>query len=145
GPNITFATLEPAGVPIIDQSRLSSIVLRVLSKAPGPIENIRDDIKTAEQTVEQKSAKELLLTIAARRSGLEKAIELLVKDPEFAQFLKVMRDFAVDNEQVKTQAKKIAGTDRDAWSVARKLAGWTYKNLEWKHVASADAAQTLAT
>ena len=145
GPNITFATLEPAGVPIIDQSRLSSIVLRVLSKAPGPIENIRDDIKTAEQTVEQKSAKELLLTIAARRSGPEKGIELPVKDPEFAQFLKATRDFAADNEQVKTQAKKIAGTDRDAWSVARKLAGWTYKNLEWKHVANADAAQTLAT
>lgn len=145
GPNITFATLEPAGVPITDQSRLSSLVLRILSKAPGPIENIRDDIKTAEQTVEQKSAKELLLTIAARQSGPEKGIELPVKDPEFAQFLKATREFAADNEQVKTQAKKIAGTDRDAWSVARKLAGWTYKNLEWKHVANADAAQTLAT
>ena len=145
GPNITFATLEPAGVPITDQNRLSSLVLRVLSRAPGPIENIRDDIKTADQTVEQKSAKELLLTIAARRSGPEKGMELPVKDPEFAQFLKATREFAADNEQVKTQAKKIADTDRDAWSVARKLAGWTYKNLEWKHVANADAAQTLAT
>src|SRR6185369_14224938 len=117
GPNITFATLEPAGVPIIDQSRLSSIVLRVLSKTPGPIENIRDDIKTAEQTIEQKSAKELLLTIAARRSDPEKTIELPIKNPEFAQFLKTTKNFAADNEQVKTQAKKIAGTDRDAWSV----------------------------
>ena len=40
--------------------------------------------KTADQTVEQKSAKELLLTIAARRGGSEKAVELPVKDPEFA-------------------------------------------------------------
>jgi Flp pilus assembly protein TadD len=145
GANITFATLEPAGIPITDQSRLSSLVLKVRSKAPGPIENIRDDIKTAEQTVEEKSAKELVLTIAARRSGPEKSIELPVKDPEFASFLKATTEFAADNEQVKNQAKQIAGTDRDAWKVARKLANWTFKNLEWKHVASADAAQTLAT
>jgi tetratricopeptide (TPR) repeat protein len=145
GPNITFATLEPAGVPITDQNRLSSLVLKVRSKAAGPIENIRDDVKTAEQTVEQKSAQELLLTIAPRRSGPEKTIQLPVKDPEFAQFLKATTEFAADNEQVKTQAKQIAGTDRDAWNVARKLADWTHKNLEWKHVANADAAQTLAT
>ena len=145
GANITFATLEPAGIPITDQNRMSSLVLKVRSKAPGPIENIRDDIKTAEQTVEQKSTKELVLTIAARRSSPKKAIELPVKDPEFAQFLKATTEFAADNEQVKNQAKQIAGTDRDAWQVARKLAEWTFKNLEWKHVASADAAQTLAT
>ena len=143
--SITFATLEPAGVPITDQNRLSSLVLKVHSKAPGPIENIRDDIKTAEQTVEQKSAQELLLTIAARRSSPEKPIELPVKDPEFAQYLKATTEFAADNEDVKKKAAEIAGTDRDAWSVARKLAEWTFKNLEWKHVASADAAQTLAT
>lgn len=145
GSNITFATLEPAGIPITDQNRLSSLVLKVRSKAPGPIENILDDVKTAEQTVEQKSAKELLLTIAARRSNPEKAIELPVKDAEFAQYLKATTEFAADNEDVKNKAKEIAGTDRDAWNVARKLAEWTYKNLEWKHVASADAAQTLAT
>ncbi len=145
GSNITFATLEPVGIPITDQNRLSSLVLKVHSKAPGPIEYIRDDIKTVEQTVEQKSAQELLLTIAARRSSLEKAIELPVKDAEFAQYLKAMTEFAADNEDVKKKAKEIAGTDRDAWNVARKLAGWTFKNIEWKYVASADAAQTLAT
>ena len=145
GANITFATLEPAGIPITDQNRMSTLVLKVRSKAPGPIENIRDDIKTAEQTVEQKSAKELVLTIAARRSSPEKAVGLPVKDPEFAQYLKATTEFASDNEQVKNQAKQIAGTDRDAWTVARKLADWTFKNLEWRHVASADAAQTLAT
>jgi len=145
GSNITFATLQPAGIPIRDQNRVSSLVLKVRSKAPGPIENIRDDVKTAEQTVEQKSAQELLLTIAPRRSGPEKAIELPVKEPEFAQYLKSTTEFAADNEDVKKKAKEIAGADRDAWNVARKLADWTYKNLEWKHVASADAAQTLAT
>jgi transglutaminase-like putative cysteine protease len=68
-----------------------------------------------------------------------------VKDPEFAQYLKATAEFAADNEDVKNMAKEIAGTDRDAWSVARKLADWIYKNLEWKFVANADASQTLAT
>lgn len=145
GANITFATLEPTGVPITNQNRLDRLVLKVRSKAPGPIENIRDDIKTAEQIVEQKSAKELVLTIAARRSTPEKVVELPVKDPEFAQFLKPTSEFAADNPRVKDQAKQIAGSDRDAWKVARKLADWTFKNLEWKHVTSADAARTLAT
>ena len=44
-----------------------------------------------------------------------------------------------------TQARQIAGNDRDAWSVARKLAEWTHKNLEWKLVVSADPVSTLAT
>ena len=145
GANLTFAVVEPAGIPITDQNRMSSLVLKLRSKAPGPIENIRDDIKTAEQTVEQKSAKELVLTIAARRSSFEKTIELPVKAAELAEFLKATTEFAADNEEVKKQAKEIAGADRDAWIVARKLAEWTYKNLEWKHVTRADAAQTLAT
>ncbi|HVI71535.1 MAG TPA: hypothetical protein VM656_08630, partial [Pyrinomonadaceae bacterium] len=53
---ITFATLEPTGTPITDASRLSSLVVKLRSKAAGPIDNIKDDIKTADQTVEQKSA-----------------------------------------------------------------------------------------
>ena len=48
-------------------------------------------------------------------------------------------------EQVKDKAREIAGDDRDAWSVARKLADWTHENLEWKYVAHADVGQTLAT
>ncbi len=86
GTNITFAAIEPSGVPITDQNRLSSLVLKVRAKAAGPIDNIKDDLKSPEQTVEQKEPKELLVTIAARRSGgTEKAVELPVKDAEFAQ------------------------------------------------------------
>ncbi|HKY41742.1 MAG TPA: transglutaminase domain-containing protein, partial [Pyrinomonadaceae bacterium] len=143
--NITFVTIEPSGVPITDQKRLSNLVVKVRAKAAGPIDNIKDDIKTADQTVEQKSARELLLTIAARRGGGERAIELPVKDPQFAEYLKATPEFSVDDQQVKDQARQIAGEDRDAWSVAQKLADWTYKNLEWKSVQYASAAQTLAT
>ena len=145
GKNITFMTLEPTGVPITDQKRLSSMVVRVRAKSSGPIDNIKNDIKTVEQTVEQKAANELLLTIGARRSSVETSLELPVKDPALEPFLKATREFASDNEQVKAKAAEIAGKDKDAWSVARKLADWTYQNLEWKLVTSAGAATTLAT
>jgi tetratricopeptide (TPR) repeat protein len=145
GTSLTLATVEPSGAPITDQNRLSSLVLRMRAKSAGPIENVKEDIKTADQTVEQKSAQELILTVAARRAGTEKAVALPVKDPEFAADLKATAEFPANNENVKKQASEIAGDDRDAWSVARKLADWTHQNLEWKKVDSADAAQTLAT
>src|ERR1041385_4468085 len=145
GERVTFATIDPAGLPIADQNRVSSLLLRVKAKAAGPIEDIRDDVKNPDQTVEQKSATELLLRVAARRSPPEKAVELPVKDPEFAPYVKATAEFGADDEQVKKQAHEIAGEDHDAWSVAQKLADWTHENLEWKSVANADARQTLAT
>lgn len=145
GPGITYAVLEPRGVPITDQNHLSSLVLRVHAKAPGPIDNIKDDIKSAAQTVEQKSATELRLTVAARRPEVEKSVQLPVKDPGLAPFLEATPEFAADKEEVIDKAREIAGKDRDAWSVALKLADWTHKNLEWKLVVNADPVQTLAT
>ena len=145
GANITYVTIEPHGVPILNQKRLSNLVLRVRAKAPGPIEGIRDDIKSPTQKVEQKSPHELIVTVAARRIESEKKIELPVTNPELAAFLKATGEIASDDKNVMDQARQIAGDDRDAWSVARKLADWTHKNLQWKSVARAGAAETLAT
>jgi Flp pilus assembly protein TadD len=142
---ITYAVIEAGGVPITDHNRVSRLVLKVRAKAPGPIDNIKDDIKTSEQIVEQKSPTELLVTVAARHPGAEKAIQLPIKNPELAEHLKATAEFAADKKEVIDQAKQIAGDDRDAWSVAQKLADWTHKNLEWKFVVNADALQTLAT
>jgi tetratricopeptide (TPR) repeat protein len=143
--NITYATLQPHGMPIFDQTRLSDMVLRVRAKAPGPIDSIRDDIKSGTQRVEQKSPNELIVTIAARRNTPDKKIQLPVTDPEVAAFVKATGEIASDNRNVIEQARQIAGDDRDAWSVAQKLGEWTNKNLSWKSVARAGAAETLAT
>lgn len=145
GVNITYATLEPHGMPLLDQKRLSDIVLKIRAKAPGPIDSIRDDIKSEKQIVEQKSPNELVVMVAARRNHSEKKIQLPVTSPELAAFLKSSAEIASDNRNVIEQARQIAGDDRDAWSVAQKLADWTHKNLEWKSVARAGAAETLAT
>ena len=143
--NITYATLQPHGMPIIDQKRLSDIVLKVRAKASGPIDSIRDDIKSSTQKVEQKSPNELTLTIAARRNTPDKKIQLPVANPEVAEFVKANGEIASDNRNVIEQARQIAGDDRDAWSVAQKLGEWTHKNLTWKSVARAGAVETLAT
>lgn len=145
GTNITYAVVEPSGVPITDQSRTSSLTLKVRAKAAGPIDNIKDDIKTGDQVVEQKSPTELVVTVAARRADADKALQLPVKDASLAEYLRATPEFAADKKEVMDQARQIAGDDRDAWSVARKLADWTHKNLEWKLVASADPVLTLAT
>ncbi|HEX6284440.1 MAG TPA: transglutaminase-like domain-containing protein, partial [Pyrinomonadaceae bacterium] len=145
GTNITYAVIEAGGQRIMDHNRVSRLVLRVRAKAPGPIDNIKDDIKTSEQVVEQKSATELLLTVAARHPAVEKSLQLPIRNPELAEYLRATSEFAADKKEVIDQAKAIAGNDRDAWSVAKKLAEWTHKNLEWKYVVSADAVQTLAT
>jgi tetratricopeptide (TPR) repeat protein len=145
GTNITFATLEPRGVPILAQKRISNLVIRIRSKAAGPIENIRDDITSADQIVEQTNATELVVKVAARHGGTEQKVQLPVTNTSLSQFLKSTNEFSANNKQVIEQAREIAGADRDAWSVARKLANWTYKNLTWKATAVANASQTLAT
>lgn len=90
GKAITFATVDPSGVPITDQNRMSSLVLRLRAKAVGPVENVKDDIKTPDQIVEQKSAQEMVVTISARRTSPDKPVELPVIDPLFAADLKAM-------------------------------------------------------
>ncbi len=142
---ITYASVEAHGLPIVDQRRLSSLTLRIRSKSTGGIERIRDDIRSPHQTIEQKSANELSIKVEPRRTDPDQKLVLPINNPEFASFVKATSEIRSDDEQVIQQAREIAGDDRDGWSVARKLADWTYSNLEWKSVARADAGQTLAT
>ena len=83
--------------------------------------------------------------MAPRKAATAQKVQLPVSDPALASFLKPTREIRSDDQTVIAQAREIAGEDRDAWSVTRKLSDWTYKNLKWKHVDAADAAETLAT
>ncbi len=145
GSNITYVTVETRGIPIVDQKRLSRLVLRIRAKVAGAIERIKEDVKSPHQTVEQKSAEEIVITVTSRKPESEAKVLLPINNPDLAQFLKPTQETPSDNEQIIKQAREIVGDDRDAWSVAHKLAEWTYKNLEWKFVVSGNATQTLAT
>ncbi len=145
GQNVTYFTLEPRGVPIVDQQRLSDLALRIRSKSAGPIDSIKDDISSEHQIVKQAGPKELVVTVSPRRVAVDKKIDLPITNPELSQFLKASNEISSDDKNVINQAKQIAGKEKDAWTVARKLSEWTFKNLTWKSVAVANASQTLAT
>lgn len=142
---LTFAIIEPRGVPISNQKQLKHMRLRLRTKANGEADRLLSDISSANQLATKKSDDELEVTIQPRRFSATKKIELPISDPAVAQYLKATRELRSDDPGVIAKAREIAGNERDAWSVARKLGEWTFKNLTWKRVDTADAAQTLAT
>ncbi|HJQ68373.1 MAG TPA: transglutaminase domain-containing protein [Blastocatellia bacterium] len=142
---LTYAAVEARGIAIADQQHLQSLKLRIKAKSGGVIDRINADIASDSQRVEKRSASEIVVTVAPRRTEEAQKIQLPIADPALAAFLKPTPEIRSDDKNVMAQAREIAGDDRDAWSVTRKLADWTYKNLKWKHVDDADAAETLAT
>jgi tetratricopeptide (TPR) repeat protein len=141
----TFAVLRPQGLAITGQNRLDSLRLRIRARAAGEIERIAEDLSAKSQTIEKRSEQELQVQILTRRTEPKQRMQLPITTAEVAGFLSPSKDIPADDKTVAGKAREIAGSDRDAWSVARKLADWTFKNLTWKRVDYADAAQTLAT
>ena len=137
------ADIESRGVPIVDQRRIDSLAIRLTSRAPGALQRIRQDVNSSAQSVEEKPDGSLILTVKQRHPVIASSFELPISDPQLVEFLKPAG--SREDKTVAAQAREIAGTDRDAWSVARKLADWTFKNLKWKRVDGASAGATLAT
>lgn len=142
---LAYASVEARGVAIADQQHLQSLKLKIRARSGGIIDRINSDIASNNQRVEKRGASELVVTVAPRGAQTAQKVQLPISDPGLASFLKPTREIRSDDQTVIAQAREIAGDDRDAWSVTRKLADWTYKNLKWKRVDDADAAETLAT
>jgi tetratricopeptide (TPR) repeat protein len=137
------AEIEARGVSIVDQRRIDSLAIKLTSKAPGALQRIKQDVSSSAQSVEERPDGSIVLTVKPRRAALASKLELPVTAPELAEFLKPAG--LREDPTVAAQAHEIAGKDRDAWSVARKLADWAFKNLKWKRVDGASAGATLAT
>ncbi len=142
--DFNFAVMEAGGIPIADQSRLERLKLKIKAKGEGSAAQVREDITNDHQSVEQAGG-DLIVTIRPRQTAPSEKIQLPVSGAQFAPFLSPSPGINSADASVIAQAREIAGADRDAWSVAQKLSDWTYKNLKWKRVDSADAVQTLAT
>jgi len=142
---LTYAQLEPRGVPIQNQERLSSLKLRIRATAAGEIDRLKEDVSSPYQTAEKISDKELELKTLPRHAEPKTSLTLPIKDPAFAIYLQPASESRSDDKSVSEKARSIAGEEHDAWQVARKLTDWTYKNLKWKRVDSATTQQTLAT
>lgn len=142
---LTYAQLEPRGVPIQNQERLSSLKLRIRATAAGEIDRLKEDVTSPYQTAEKVSDQELELKILARHAEPKTNLTLPIKDPAFAIYLEPASESRSDDKSVMEKARSIAGEEHDAWQVARKLTDWTYNNIKWKRVDSATTQQTLAT
>ncbi len=143
--DLAFAVLEARGAPISDQQRLDSLKLKITAKNAGAIDRIKEDLTSAHQAVEKRSESELLVTVQARPPAPLRKAQLPIAAKGFEEYLKPTKQIRSDEQTVMQKAREIVGEERDAWAAARKLADWTYKNLKWKRVDDADAAQTLAT
>lgn len=142
---MTFAQVEAHGVPIQNQESLSSLKLRIRASAAGQIDRIKEDVSSKHQVVDKISEKELELRVYPRHAEPKISLPLPIKGAEFAPYLQPDHEIRSDDKTVIEKALSIAGEERDAWKVARKLADWTYKNIKWKRVDDATAPQTLAT
>lgn len=142
---LTYAQVEAGGVPIQNQERLSSLKLRIRATAAGEIDRIKEDVSSTYQIAKKISDKELELKVLPRHSEPKTNLTLPIKGAEFAPYLQPANEIRSDDKSVIEKARSIVGEERDAWKVARKLADWTFKNIKWKRVDYATAAQTLAT
>ena len=83
------------------------------------------------------------VTLMADFPKLSSLKALPVADPDGGENLKATIIVESDNPEVRKLAKKVAGSDRDAYSVAKKVVTWVATNLEKDYGASADRASDV--
>ncbi|MGA9769677.1 MAG: transglutaminase domain-containing protein [Blastocatellia bacterium] len=142
---LALAMIEPRGVPIANQRRIETLKMKIRAKAVGEIDRIKEDLSVENQNVEKRTEEEMILSVRPRRPASVGRFELPISNAELAPYLKPTSLIRSDDKRVIEKAREIVGEDRDAWSVARKLSDWTFKNLKWKRVDNADSVDTLAT
>lgn len=78
------------------------------------------------------------VTISAQAPKVKKARPLV--DPNGGSNLKSTIAVEADNPEIVALAKKIAGTEKDAWAAAKKVNQWVHTNLAKDYGASSDSA-----
>lgn len=63
-----------------------------------------------------------------------------LSDPNGGSNLKATLAVESDNPDIIAMAKEIAGTEKDAWTVTKKVNQWVFKNLDKDYGASSDSA-----
>lgn len=83
------------------------------------------------------------VTLVADFPKLTSLKALPVADPEGGENLKANIIVESDNADIRKLAKKLAGSDKDAYTVAKKIVTWVATNLEKDYGASADRASDV--
>lgn len=109
------------------------------------LDRLASDLAGQYQNVERGPDGALRVTVLPRPERPATSRALPIADPALAPFLQPTPQIRSNDPAVAARAREIAGGEKDAWAVARKLADWTHANLEWKRTESGDATRTLAT
>ncbi|WP_224364340.1 transglutaminase-like domain-containing protein [Hyalangium versicolor] len=83
------------------------------------------------------------VTLLADAPKLTSLKALPVADPEGGENLKATIIVESDNAEIRKLAKKLAGSDKDAYTVAKKIVTWVATNLQKDYGASADRASDV--
>lgn len=143
--DVANASIRPKGLNVIESTRVENLSLKVTAKRPGVANRVRDDLaKFPWQKIESSTDNSVLVTTNARRIPDNLTVNLPVVGTEFAQYLAATTQINSQAPEIVALGKQIAGNDKDARSVARKIGEWTHRNLKWKKVQS-DAVETLAS
>ncbi|HMY75768.1 MAG TPA: transglutaminase domain-containing protein, partial [Blastocatellia bacterium] len=143
--DVANAIIPTKGLSVLQSPRVESMTLRIKAKGAGVAPRVRDDLaKFPWQKVESSNDAQVVVTSAARRIPEKMTVKLPVAGDEFKQYLRPSPRINSVAPEIVALAKQIAGEDKDARSVARKIGEWTYQNLKWKKVES-DTVETLAS
>lgn len=147
--DVANAVIATKGLSVIQSPRVEAMTLRVTARGAAIAARVRDDLaKFPWQHVQpQRDAANdatFVFTTTARHIPADLTLRLPVTGAEFAPFLNPTPQINSQAPEVVALAKQIAGEDKDAHSVARKIGDWTYQNLKWKKVES-DVVDTLAS
>ncbi|MEP7340349.1 MAG: transglutaminase domain-containing protein [Acidobacteriota bacterium] len=147
--DLANAIIPTKGLSVAGSERVEAMTLRITAKRPGVAPRVRDDLsKFAWQKIEagrsEGNDSTIVVTTTARRVPEKLTVPLPVAGADFEQYLRPTARVNSTAPEIVALAKKIAGDDKDAHSVAGKIGDWTYKNLKWKKVQS-DTVETLAS
>jgi transglutaminase-like putative cysteine protease len=103
--------------------------------------------KFQQSTYRQKYVKlpdgKVEVTLVADYPKLTSLKALPVADPDGGENLKATIIVESDNPDIRKLAKKLAGSDKDAYTVAKKINAWVATSLEKDYGASADRASDV--
>jgi hypothetical protein len=80
------------------------------------------------------------VTISAAPPKYEKLVSLPVADPNGGEYLKTSLAIESANPEIQRQAKKIVGTEKDAYEATKKIVAWVGSHMKKEYGSSADRA-----
>jgi transglutaminase-like putative cysteine protease len=113
-------------------------------KVPGSVQLVMSGVPdkffvdSYRQTFKKLPDGKVLVTVSAAQPKVLKARPLI--DPNGGEYLKTSIIIESDAPEIKALAKKIVGDEKDAWTVAKKVSHWVYKNMTSDYGSSSDRA-----